>query len=854
MPTPQYTIGDAPPDASSTLPPAQPTSQYTVGDAPPTTSAAPGQGGLGGWLEMGAVIDPQISGPSGEFVKGGIKEGGRGLGNAINDYFNPKPLPQLRPDNWQLPSNMQATAPNAMQQAVHQHVADAVNWLTTNSEPQGFWQGMGALGEQIGEIITADNALKLAGPINKGVDAIEHMKQGQQLLQAFRNSPSLRAIVGIGLKHTKDALALAPIEATKMAGQTLIHTNDPEQAKKAGIMAGVLTPVIAGATPLVSEGVSRAGSAMMRRFGPKTVAIGSEAAVPVEARQLGEQGEILATGTETANTARAQQEAFDRDLQVHSRQALRTSLQNLNDAIGPPQRPMLPPPSGADMPVFHLTGPPTETPATSEFQQRPGVFQRQGTATTERNIGDLTHPAHPLPRTSAPASYGSPTPPEPGQPSAWQRTPQGDRPIPATMHPGRELPATQELAPGEQLVQAGTPSDIPPETREPVTWDNVLNGEPQRTNYRGPGQETVVGGGGVSGQTPNPAEAVGYRNEYRRIMESPEFRELPPEQQAQIRGYHDWLTQELGTYYSQPHGGIIPADIASATQHVVSPGDAADLIKAQVAPGYEELNKLTNGKINLLNEDVSQAKATLRDPKSGAADRQAARQTIARNEEEITGLIERHAGDTNITRQYYNAMKKSSVDAGLLEKVDNVIESWAGGISRQNTANSTNLTRVVKANVQDFEDILKDGNNREMFARLMGPHAEETIKTWGQLLADPATARKTSGVLENTAREMGRLKWQLGTTGVTVAALMGTGMGTGTKIAAGITGATWLARGVMRRAAMNGNVTRLIRYAVYNNVDSRIYAPLIARTLTQLYNPPQQVQPQQTEQKKQPQP
>jgi hypothetical protein len=75
-----------------------------------------------------------------------------------------------------------------------------------------------------------------------------------------------------------------------------------------------------------------------------------------------------------------------------------------------------------------------------------------------------------------------------------------------------------------------------------------------------------VGGGGVSGQTNNPAEVVAYRNQYRRLIDSPEFREFTPEQQGQIRQYHDWLNGEIDAHYAQPHGGIIPADIASATE------------------------------------------------------------------------------------------------------------------------------------------------------------------------------------------------------------------------------------------------------------------------------------------------
>lgn len=342
--------------------------------------------------------------------------------------------------------------------------------------------------------------------------------------------------------------------------------------------------------------------------------------------------------------------------------------------------------------------------------------------------------------------------------------------------------------------------------------------------------------------TDNPARAVAFRNEYRRIMDSPEFRQLPPEQQAQIKAAHDHLTDQLGMYYAHPHGGIIPADIGSATANTFSPGDAAEQLRNAVKPGFDELNKVTGGRINQLSEEIQSANSTLRNPKASPAERAAAWETINNSNDAITSEMARHAGDTPITRSYYNAMRKTYMHAAVLDGVDNIIEGWSNGISRENTAKNPNLMRVIRANTKDFENFLSRGNNRQVLSQLMGPDAEETIKSWGQLLADPATARKTGNVLDQVINW--GVKHKLMTGAYLLSPLFGTSYHTALGVGTAGYAATIGARALMRRAAMSPNVTRLLRYAVENNVDSRIYAPLIARAISAMDGGQQQPQEQ----------
>lgn len=643
-------------------------------------------------------------------------------------------------------------------------------------------------------------------PEMESMTGVARLKAATATLETIEKNPALQRLVLAGMQHPRiaSATAAAAKGAPELAAQDLLMGRGGRQAAISGATGAVMPYATEAAAEGVSKAVSGAGQAarnVLDRFKPPTVAIGSEAEVPVEARQIGEEGEILPTGTEKAKTAREQQAAFDRDMQVGSKAALRNSLEQLNAATGPEARPMLPPPSGEAMPAYNLTGP-------QGGVNEPFEFNLGGPPVEERAQGPLRRLAEPLPAMGTPASYGGP----------FERTTEAgvtaERRIPGAMHPV-------------------------PDIEGPSAEDVVFGGETPRPKPEAPAREDVITGGGAVRTTTNPAEAVGARNEYRRLMNSPEFSQFPPEQQRAIREAHDYLTDQIGAFYSQPHGGIIPADIASATEHVVSPGDAADQIRNAVKPGFDELNSLTNGRINQLSDEIQNARSTLWNPRSSQADKEAARQLIARNEAETNNEILRHAGDTSITRQYYNAMKTSYAHASFLDGLNDVIESWSNGISRANTANSSTLKRVISADTESFEKFLAKGNNRKLLGTLMGPQAEETIKSWGQLLADPATARKTGNVLEQV---MGwGMRHRLASF-----AMMGApffGYHRAYQIGAAGVGATYGARALMRMAAVSPRVTNLIRYAVDNDVDPRIYSPLISRAVASLWGP-QGEQPQ----------
>jgi hypothetical protein len=89
-------------------------------------------------------------------------------------------------------------------------------------------------------------------------------------------------------------------------------------------------------------------------------------------------------------------------------------------------------------------------------------------------------------------------------------------------------------------------------------------------------------------------------------------------------------------------------------------------------------------------------------------------------------------------------MKQSYADSSFLHNVDNVIEGWGNGITRENTAKNPNLKRMISADRNDFEKFLQTENIWKRLARLMGPDVEETIKNWGQYVANERTLNRCS--------------------------------------------------------------------------------------------------------------
>ena len=401
-----------------------------------------------------------------------------------------------------------------------------------------------------------------------------------------------------------------------------------------------------------------------------------------------------------------------------------------------------------------------------------------------------------------------------------------------------------------RVAGAMNPAEAVPTNLEPEYFKLGDGPQPawvQRMARKEPGTagETLEGKGA---QTLDPHEAAQWQNNYEQFIGSPTFKDLPEAEQTRIMNDNIRLKHQLDMHYSPSGGRMPPVDMDNILSKIVSPGDAATQIKAVNGEGWAEINRVSDGEVERLAAQAKDAKRTIWNPNASAQEKEAARAARDKAQSSINDLLDKHAGDTAVTTSYYKAMKQGHADASFLSNLNDEIESMANGMTRENTAGGK-LVRVVTGNTKGLEDFLANGQNRKNLVRLMGPEAEDNLKAFTELLSSPGITRKTGAVLANTVKQMaiagtagGGAVWPLaflshhGTTGVAIGSI--TGM------------ATYGARQLLRVAASTPTAGRLIEYAVKNDVDPAIYAPLIARTIMG----PFQAKQQQQEQKEQEQP
>jgi hypothetical protein len=280
-----FTVDSTP----TTQPQAQPTSGlpagYTVDSTPQQAPSQTGLQKLTSGLESGQGTDWE-SPILGQGISGAIKSGAGGLGNILDMLNHPsrtaiaigneKPEDELQvrnaanayrkahPDATH--EQVQAFVQQYVQAPVSSHIQDAADWLRSSGDPEGFWQKAGAVGEQALEWFGTEGIAKLAsapvkvaeaGKAVEAVDTVAHAKQTAAVAATLKANPKLAGLVAMGIKAGKDALGYG----VGNAAQTLVHTEDPDAAAKAGITGGLTAGALGGLGEGLSQLASKGGEA-----------------------------------------------------------------------------------------------------------------------------------------------------------------------------------------------------------------------------------------------------------------------------------------------------------------------------------------------------------------------------------------------------------------------------------------------------------------------------------------------------------------------------------------------------------------------------------------------------------------
>jgi hypothetical protein len=352
---------------------------WSVTSQAPATQPAPASAtpsephGLGGFAENPSHADDaaiskgglfglaaRVTKPIDELGAGAIKSAGQVVGNILDFFSAPRPIGNAAPEQ-QTP----------LQQRTSQHLKDAVNWLRTGDQPSGFLEHVGAIGEQVLELMGTDGLLKLAGRAPQAAEAVsgamragEDLKNAQQITATLARNPKIAGLLAIGLKATRDA--------TMLGGQTYAHTEDPEQALLAAGTAGTLR--------FGAEGLG-AAARWVQKVRPTAVDIAG-VKIPVLAPQLNEAKMPIEGGAEGApEIAAEQQKGAQQVIGNVAKNATQTALDRVNQtrpaiAATTDAARMLPAPEGAQPFTFTLGGTPTAEEPTGQIAHPAGKVQQ----------------------------------------------------------------------------------------------------------------------------------------------------------------------------------------------------------------------------------------------------------------------------------------------------------------------------------------------------------------------------------------------------------------------------------------------------------------------------------------------
>jgi hypothetical protein len=713
-------------------------------------------------LEQSSADPGQVYG---SILSGGVKSALGGLGN-IMDMVG-----KYDPSQLMLKLTPQGREANAR---INQHIADASDWIKSGGEPTGFWENIGAVGEQMLEYLTPESVIKMAGaPVKaaevagtarKAVQATDAMKSGTEALTFLQKHPKIAGLVAIGTKAAKDAAT--------MGAQTYVHTEDPEQAAISGVFGGGV-----GA---VAEGMGQAGR-YLKNVSPKNIEVAGQDMLALRS-QLEASGMPNASGSAGAPVVeQSQQQGVGNVVQTVAQNATRDVLDRVNltrGTAGAPLGPSWPPgieiPRGADNPARLLPAP--EGSQGGKFFTLEGPGQVEGR--TEMTV-------------QQPASKFEPT---------ASRVPEGGEPGPQNV---------EELGP--------TAKTVPDRLQKRTQAYTSATGEAAADEARGGGRL----------ETNDPQEAEAWMRQLEDIQASPLHDQLTPAQQAHIEGQRQQLSDRLGLYHASPYAQrFAPVDVDAAANRVRTFGDAAAQIQASVQPVFQKLDELSDGDFTSWREIAKKAQKVIQSASSMEAV-DAAQQRLSDANSAINDLITRHAGD--ISRNDYLTAQNAWRESSRLDELHSVLEGMTNGIPVEATEKGFN--RVFTGSTKALQKFLDKGTNQAQLTQLIGEDGINNIRQMTELLSKAKSQRSIMDVAKSVAVEFGkhaRIGGLGGLIGGTAAHAIGLPWFEGVTAGA-MTGAT--VRAIIHDATINPRIGGMVMWAAEHGLKPQDYAPYIARAM-----------------------
>jgi hypothetical protein len=794
-----------------------------VSETPATAQPQQG-GGAGSLIDRFAPDESQASNPvANALLRGGLKSAASGLGGLVHlahwitaphqEDFQLRYLaehPAAKPEEIQNAWQQQQQANTA------DHLQKAGDWLREGTEPKGIAENIGAIGEQVLEYLSGERLLGLAGragaaaegaqTVGRGAMATNRLKNAQELASTLAKNPKAAGYLAVGIRAVQSAAGVG--------AQTMLHTEDPEQAQHAAELGG--------GTEVALEPLAAAGRYLMRNAPQYVERLGQK--FPVLASQLNKEGKITQgnVATMAPGVHGEQQQALPGMVQNLAHRATSNAIEAINagrpvyKATEETAR-MLPAPEGAQPMTFSLDMGPTQEGREGSLTTNAEQIPRTHTSLTPENRGNVP--------TEYSREGGEPEYVQPAGPGgAWsERTGRSwaERRAPGYMHPSGEVEGQADVATGGGRWQTTDPRDA-------IKMRGQLERGMEATENELAALREKQGGAGFEKLPQSERDAINKRVDQLNAVRERGTQNLKT------------LNDQLDMYYNSPYAQRFgPEDLEGMLKQTADFGEAQDQLEHAAKPVYSVLDQASGGEFTKFNNQYKQAQKVLSRPATiEAADAAQARMEEA--ERNINGLIDRHRDQ--ISHDDYMAAKNTWRRAARLGDLHSLVEGMMNGITGEESAMGHERV-MVSGSAKNFEKYLAKGTNRAQVEELIGKDGIADLKETVGMFSSAQNKRAMARVGKNVAEYMLKQGWIGKGIGGTVGAGVGAAAGyffgiPGGGYAGSLAGMTAVEglRNILRYSTVNPNVGRMLRYAASHDIDPRIYAPLISRAIREPFD------------------
>ena len=767
------------PTSASTLPPLPPGASLS---APPAAPAAPATPGVAHRVASAAYNLPGVQEGVG-MVKGGMHT----MAGLLTMFGTPDPM-ILKAAGYDANGNKNdlnslVTGQHNTQPLVEPHIKAAADWLNAHAQDHGMWQHIGDFGESALELMTPEalGALGKVEGVVKGGEAAAKVGEVVSAAQKYADAAKVSKVLD-SMPRIKAlvmiGLRAAAKGAAEVGGQTLVKTGGDTDAALSAAETGAVAGGIGA--PLLDAAGSAVSSAIARRATTIEDVGGVPTNVSAEARN--------ARGT-------PQQVAGRASIKNAAQSTLADRLGEVNESRAVPEdtQPQLPARTGPFQ--FELKGPNTE------------MRTEGGGSATEprkRQIG-----------TQYVAGKGSGTAPKT---EAY-----------AGAGGFQYSPGEEALPPVSDAEPFGAKGH-----KEPVF--QYLSGA--KPGGEAPGTEVLGGGGTLRTQDPNIAKA--HVANLNNLIDSPDFENMPPEQQAQIREARADAQQQLGRYhqevrqnlpgYGKPNFPQI--DIPKAIQRVGSYTDAANHLEGVATEGYNNiadslgLNDISGGKFNTIRNANKAAWARYTGATS-AEELHNAGLTVDETNRQMQDLLQDDIGGS-VSDKELSGFNDAYGQAQKLKYVANAVDKAFSG-NPSTSARSFEYRGFNGQTLMSNLNGLERKFGRSGLARVVGEDNLNTLYQVAELNRTNEARAKFGAAVAPVAKFL-----SMHATPAAIGAVVGarTGVGWEAGAAAGLA-ASYSQKRVMDAILTNPKVAQNLIFAIKSGARPENYGPLIGAMIQQ---------------------